>query len=521
MSRTLGGAVDAVTEILLAQGGVWALLLGLVLSAGWGAWKEVRARRAGRKVLSYNVLFNSRLGLDPPDAGELVRLHDRQDEVIADPSMVVVRITNEGRTDISADDYQLPVELEFGRRSVKTVDVTEAHPPDLVRVIAPRLTATVNRVVLPPEHLNAASRFKLLVLLSGHSDENVVRVGGVLKGGEIVDARRQQQRNVRNWRVATTVTASLCAGALIVVWLVNSAGLRPTPPGAPRCVEGTLDVGGSSAFGTAASRVIGSYTAYCEDATIRLSVSNSQHGLEQLRDLPNGDQSRVALSDGPADPNVFPGLVERAVAIVPFSVVVHPSVTGPGVDSLTLSTTQLRRIFDGRQKTWRDVDPRLSPVPVRIVGRGQSGSRVAFERYVLGDGRTPRSQGERTSSDCVNRTYASEATILCEESTTAGLLRRVTEVEGAIGYADAPDAQQAQPAVVPVRLDGRDTTPADIGAGYPFWTVEYVYRRQQSTGVASLASSVVDYLTGDAQANVLTATGYPACAHHAEICARR
>ncbi|MEU6075349.1 substrate-binding domain-containing protein [Micromonospora sp. NPDC047074] len=521
MPRFPDGVVDALVEALLTQGGIWGLVLGLVVPAAWGTWKEVKARQERHKALSYHVLFNSPLGLDPPDAGHVIRLHDRRHALIADPSIVVVRLTNAGAHDIQADDYQLPVSLSFGSRTVQTVDVTESQPPELVELIGPGLVIDRNRIVLPREHLNAGTRFKLLVLLSGGSTDETVQVGGLIRGGTLVDARTQQRRNARTWRVVTAVFASLCAGALAVALLFSSAGLRPTPPGAPRCAEGDLVVGGSSAFATAIGQAAGSYSSYCGRARIRIATSNSRQGLEQLRDAtPAEAAGRLAFSDGPAEPGAFPGLVERAIAIVPYTIVVHPSVVPAGVDRLTLTRQQVRAVFDGRQKTWRDLDRRLPPIPVKIIGRGQSGTRDVFERHVLGDGRVPRPQGTRTSSDCVSLDYAANASILCEESTTAGLLRRVAEVPGAIGYADAPDAT-SEPGVAPVSLDDRNGTVADIRAGYPFWTVEFVYRRGTPAEDRSLAAAFVDHLAGDVEAAVLGSSGYPPCSRHADLCRRR
>ncbi len=521
MPRFLDNVVDALVEALLTQGGIWGLVLGLVVPAVWGAWKEVKARRERRKALSYHVLFNSPLGLDPPDAGLVVRLHDRQRELIADPSIVVVRLTSAGAHDIQADDYLLPISLSFGSRTVKTVDVTESQPPGLVELIGPGVVIDQNRIILPRKHLNAGTRFKLLVLLSGGSADHTVQVGGLIRGGELVDAKVAPGLKSR-WRVVTAGVASLCAGALAVALLFSSAGLRPTPPGAPRCVKGDLVVGGSSAFATAVGQAAGSYTSYCEQATIRIAVSNSGQGLEQLRDATPADAAaRLAFSDGTADPDVFPGLVERAIAIVPYTIVVNPGIVPPGVDKLTLTRQQVRAVFDGRQKTWRDVDRRLKPIPIKIVARGQSGTRDVFEQYVLGDGRIPRPQGARTSSDCVSLDYAVTATILCEESTTAGLLRRVAEAPGAVGYADAPDAAAAAPKAALVRLDNQEGTPEDIRAGYPFWTIEFVYRSGGQRADKSLAAAFIDHMTSDIEAGVLSSSGYPPCSQYADLCRRR
>ena len=211
------------------------------------------------------------------------------------------------------------------------------------------------------------------------------------------------------------------------------------------------------------------------------------------------------------------------MAVVPFTVVVNPRVRPDPRDRepLDLTLGQLRKIFDGNQKSWRDNDPRLADIPIRIIGRGgDSGSRAAFERYVLGDGSRSRSQGLLTSSDCVNRNDStSSATTLCEKGTTTSLLDRVAEVPGAIGYADLADALRAE-GVVPVRIDGRAAMPDDLREGYPFWTVEYVYRRADLPS-DSLPVAFVNYLLADAQLAALAADGHLPCRTVPEICAQR
>jgi phosphate transport system substrate-binding protein len=279
-------------------------------------------------------------------------------------------------------------------------------------------------------------------------------------------------------------------------------------------------VGGSSAFATATAQVAGAYESYCGNSRVQVVPSNSQQGMEQLHATVAGQDiaSRVAMSDGRADSTLTGGTQEKAVAIVPYTIVlnqkVFPTATGPVV----LSMAQVRRIFDGHRKSWHDVDPRFADLEVKIVARGQSGSRIAFERYVLGDGRTQTPQGVRTSSNCVDQDYtANGATFLCEESSTDAVIDRVSTLDGAVGYADAPDVGRIGTGLIRVRLDDRGTTIQDIDAGYPFWTVEHGYYRSGST----LPAAFVAYLASADRAPALAAAGYPPCSVDAALCAQR
>ncbi|GLY23109.1 substrate-binding domain-containing protein [Micromonospora sp. NBRC 101691] len=490
---------------------VGAVLLVLLLTVSWQVWREIRARRAARKRLSYHVSFNSRLGFDPPDAGEITRLLDRNGEPVPDPSMVVIRISNTGTNDIAETDYQLPLKFDFGSRTVRTVDVSEGVPPALEEVFAPHIVATEHGVVVPDRHLNAGSRFKLLILLSGNSADSTVRTGGVLKGGDVVDARHEQKNRIRYWRAGTAVVASLCVGALAAVGF----GLPGGPAGETTCVDGTLRAVGSSAFATAAAQAIGSYEAFCADSTIESSFTGSRQGVEELQ---KSDGDVVAFSDGP-EPGLDPGLVVgRPLAVIQFSVVVHPAVLGRHTGALDLSAADLRKIFGGTARRWPEVRPGLADLPIRIVGRrSQSGSRVAFERYVLG-----RNQGALTSTDCAQPDDpGSREPTLCEVSTTEDVLDRVSGLPGAIGYAGTPDALKVRNQLVSVTIDGRTADPDDPGNGYPFWTVEYVYHRRHPTGQPSLAESFVTYLTEESQAQALARAGYPACRGLGLLCPNR
>jgi phosphate transport system substrate-binding protein len=289
-----------------------------------------------------------------------------------------------------------------------------------------------------------------------------------------------------------------------------------------RCLHGDLLVGGSSAFATATARAAGSYESYCRGASVRVVMTNSQQGTEQLRDSMTGGETaqRVALSEGKANESIVRDTAVKLVAIVPYTVVlnraVYPTATGP----VDLTTDQVRKVFDGRHKTWREIDSRFADIEIKIVARGQSGSRIAFERYVLGDGMQARPQGPRTSSNCLTKDYASPDTFLCEESTTSLALDRVAGLDGAVGYADTPDAQRAS-RVILANIDGRDSGLQNILAGYPFWTVEYAYVDGRKPAEQSIAAAFVDYLTSTDRAKDIAAAGYPPCGTNAALCERR
>jgi phosphate transport system substrate-binding protein len=523
---TLGGVAGILGEVfselgqsLLTSAGLTSLVLGVVLPIVANFLIRRRERSRQRRKLLYNVLLNSRLGLDPPDAGDVVRLNDRNDKLIVSPSLVVVRITNDSDSDIAEDDYRADVRIQFADGAVRTVDVTDAHPRELGELISQGIGIEGNSVVLPRKHLNAGERFKLLVLLSGGGGRvEDVLVTGLIRGGDVVDARRPRGAATRRWRIATVIIASLSLGALIAAGLLYFT--RPTQY-PPHCSKGTLVVGGSSAFATASAQVAGSYSTYCPHATVSVLASNSGQGMTDLQaSIANNEKvQRIAMSDGLADDSITAKTTERAVAIVPYSIILNKDVYPAADDTVKLTVTQVRQIFDGKQKNWRDVDPRFADLPIRIVARGQSGSRNAFERYVLGNGTQQASQGQRTSTNCADQDDVDKTkTFLCEESSTAAVISRVSRLDGAIGYADAPDATQSNASLLIAMLDGRTSTVQDIAAGYPFWTVEHAYYRAEGS---ALAANYADYLTSSAQETALRNDGYPPCSSNKALCKLR
>jgi phosphate transport system substrate-binding protein len=99
--------------------------------------------------------------------------------------------------------------------------------------------------------------------------------------------------------------------------------------------------------------------------------------------------------------------------------------------------------------------------------------------------------------------------VVCEQGSTGGLVDKVAEVDYSIGYADVPNVKQAS-GVRQVSLDGRGSTLDEILAGYPFWTVEYLYSHGLPES-GSLAAAFSDYLSGPESSSSMASFEYYAC----------
>ncbi|MGH8967567.1 MAG: substrate-binding domain-containing protein, partial [Actinomycetes bacterium] len=204
----------------------------------------------------------------------------------------------------------------------------------------------------------------------------------------------------------------------------------------------------------------------------------------------------IAFSDGTALEGE--GLERDPVAVLTYHVVLNTSV---GLDDL--SVDQLRDINAGRVTNWSQLGG--PDLPVRIVGRGaDSGSRLAYERYVLGTGEAPVSSNGCRDPDRVVPAAATR----CERSTTREVLETVDTTPGAIGYADAAEVG-GYAGARPILIGGVQGSEAFLEAGYEFWTIEYAYRRAEVPGSAE--EEFLDFLERDSAARAMREEGYIPC----------
>ncbi|GGP51930.1 PstS family phosphate ABC transporter substrate-binding protein [Saccharothrix coeruleofusca] len=508
-----------------------------------------------RKRISYRVLYNSKIGLGPeqlhdgadgaptdaPRLRELVDLLDRM-------SIVVLRVRNSGNYDIEPDDFEKPLSVTFGERVVWNARVSEAASDELrgqvrrnlrflrseaaptdrdtLRTVRERLGQRLVRwwypaadtaaadtaeplwhgVRLEPFTLPRKQKFKLVVVLRQPGDggeiDKEVKISGRLGGaGVLHDEKRQRTFTLR--RLTGGLGVVLAAVLLVTLWFAP-----PAADPSVACAGGALRVEGSSVFMPALKSVADEYTRICPGATITTQPTGSIEGARAVAAVdpakdPAGAGGLMALSDGKQDGVDLPA---QQVAVVVYHVVVHSSV---GLDTLT--TAQLRDIYAGVYTDWSQLRGGAA-LPIRIVGRGgESGTRELFERRVLLAGESGLS-----SDDCRTKDRDPAAPVIrCERSRNADVVREIASVEGAIGYADAASVAETRKtgALSAISLDGRVfDAAAGVEAGYPFWTVEYLYTRTEPKP-GSLQEAFLRYLRTHDTARVrVKDAGYLPCA---------
>ena len=353
-------------------------------------------------------------------------------------------------------------------------------------------------LILPPLTIPPGGQFRLVVCCRDDDPGSRKRdytVDGAVDNVLPVDRRIVERGRKR--RIVTLTRALVASVVVLAVALVVAIAVPRTPP--PFCGSGPLTVTGSSAFVPVVAESARPYLAACPGTSATTTVSTSREGIRSLL-APGADRdATLALSDGVAD-DPSGQLQRQAIAVLIYAVVVNDDA---GIDRL--STAQIRSIMSGAVTSWDQLGG--AAVPIRIVGRGpDSGSREAFERYVLQGGAEPR----ESSNDCLERDRVpSDPVVRCERATTDEVLRQVAAVPGAIGYADA-EAAGAYPGLVAASIDGAEASQGSARTGYPFWTVEYAYTygRPRPGGVLQ---RFLEHLSGDATARLISEAGYEPC----------
>ncbi|HEX6356006.1 PstS family phosphate ABC transporter substrate-binding protein [Actinophytocola sp.] len=516
-----------------------------------------------RKRVLYRVQSDSKIGLDVDLDGDQPLYAD---PYLADVSTmfkglssVVIRIRNTGG-DVSVGDLGEPVEFVFADRVIwndrvsdpshraddddrrKLADGLEffstdpvspaARPstrpatlPEVRRTLPQRLrdafrpVPTGSAPVAEPEpespppvwhgirlkpslHLKARERFKLIVVLSEPAGK---RAGHVSKGvsGPVGHKRIKDERNVRRalWPLVTAAFGVLLAG----LWIAAVVILPIDTPGpAVDCAEGRLTIVGSTAFAPTMKDIAEEYTAAC-GTEITVAPDGSAEGVRQVAGVEPAHQAELAaMSDGRSG-EATQDMTARPIAVIVYTVIVNEAV---GVDQLTVR--QVQDIYAGRYQDWNQL--RAGPsMPIRVVGRGgESGSRRTFEQTML-DG---ASQGELTSDSCETADRVVGAPVIrCERNSEEGVVDEVAATPGAIGYVDLASANQTTRDHLPVtvqKLDGQYPDVSSAAAGYPFWTIEYLYTKG-SPEEDTVLQSLIAYLRTKTVYAELVEAGYTPC----------
>lgn len=215
----------------------------------------------------------------------------------------------------------------------------------------------------------------------------------------------------------TFVFASITARLRVPTLALGVVVAAACAPEAPR-EQSDVVLAGSTSIQPFAERWAESYKA----GRVTVQAGGSTAGIKAANDgTADFGMSSRELHPGEAD-----GLVQTIVARDGIAVIVH--ATNP-VQALTLQ--QLRAIYAGTLRNWRDVGGLDAPITV-ITREDGSGTRETFEEIVMGP-------DVRIAREALVTAYS------------GGLRKMVAEDPRAIGYVTF---SQLTPLIHPLRLDG-------------------------------------------------------------------
>jgi ABC-type phosphate transport system substrate-binding protein len=470
----------------------------------------------GRKRLGYRVQMDTTatdVGKSPA-AGALEQLQ-KDGQRLEDPTLVLLRIENNGTTHIDTHDYavldddKIGIRVRFPGRRVAGMVITELSD-DFLRASFQDDSGLGVRdgvIELPKVPMNRSAHYKVLAALES-ADDHAGKAGvfddpivdGGIKGG--VHGGKIQETKSRTGTPKRTIGLVAFLVLLVVGQLL--VFLRSNDAGPLDCARGRVTLAGSTAFEPILREAASSYAGTCRAASFAFDIRGSGEGLRTLdragRDG-SGGADTLAFSDG-AKPDGYPALLPRPIAFFLFTLVIN---TDSGV--LDLTASQIRTLYAGGITNWKQIGG--TDLPVRLVSRNPgSGTRNTFQRQLLAGVREPGSN----SDDCRNRDPGSPPGVVrCARDSTGDVLQAVADTPGAVGYSEV-GAAAGRDDLALVRIGGHQATleEADHGA-YPFWETEYGYSVGEPTA-GSLTASFLRYLTNQVGADILRSHGDRPCA---------
>ncbi|MFF6775440.1 substrate-binding domain-containing protein [Streptomyces sp. NPDC012637] len=472
---------------------VLTALLGVVVTF---AVLAIERRVPRRKRVGYRVQ------LDTPVGDRVTRLFNGRTDM-ADATLVLLRIENDGGVSIGREDYNQEnhgLTVRFTRRKVEVAAASQA-PFD-----SDALVTTDSEIKLPKVPLNPGDYFKVLVLLTGGAAKDGITVTGPIRDGgadggvHVNHSATFDDKPPRFSTAARRLTVALTVCVVALASIIVFRGDVPPPIG---CARGTLTVTGSTAFEPVLSDVARQYERDCAGATVVVDARGSTAGIRTLADAGaehgKGSPALIALSDGPK-PDGYPQLRDTRVAVSLFTLVLNDGIP---LDNLTLEN--IRALYRGDITNWRNLGG--PDLPVRLVSRdADSGTREVFQRRVLG-----RNEPANSSRNCAAKDDPEAVVIRCELDSTEQVLSTVASLPGALGYTELRSGTGLK-GLHRIAVDGRRPRVDELGSSpYPYREIEYAYTWGQPAP-GSLTSSFLVYLGRGGGQDVVAGHGHLPCA---------
>ena len=280
------------------------------------------------------------------------------------------------------------------------------------------------------------------------------------------------------------VLAALSLTACTALPIGGSSATTPVDPSPPPpAYAGTITCVGSSVLAPLLGEDAAAFEHAYPLAHILVITDTSQAGLSAVQD----GGADVGLSDVPVQ--TFAGLNVAVLRDHPLAGTLFALVAHPGIGLSGLSRDQVRALYGGTLRDWRDAGGVAQAVTVVSRPKG-SGTRALFREFVLEDA-------------------AEDDDAATPAETNQDALIMVEQTEGAVAYVALPDP--AAPVQI-LALDGELPSPAGVQQGrYRFWGVAHAYTKGPAGGLTGAFLTFL--LTPEVQTGVFQAHGFlPAAA---------
>lgn len=472
---------------------VGSVILTIILAIPT-VWPKRRRKRLSYRILSDAALIDERKDLGEDDIQVKIDGND-----VTNVRLIMMQIMNTGPQPIKSDEYdynnESKIRIEFhslaNAQLQRLPQITSSSQTQQVQA-SPLILCALHAT--KPESIMSKDQQKKQLQLGHFSTDHsplydyVDLMGTLLNPGDYMNLKFMTQGKVNitphgrlvggtvvpytpSPQIITPWRIVLIVSIVIIVAAVNlgSSAIQSFVQNDCALSLSTVNSGGSTAFYEAAKAEAGKYHATCLFGSISVTSSSSGAGLRSLEE--NSLQIAASeLSLNEAGYN-YTDVQEHQIGVIVFTLIVNRHLSG----ITSLSRDQITGIYNGTITNWQSVGgPNLA---IKVIGRpNDSGTHAAFSRFVL------------------NRP---EKPVLFVESSTQGVIDKVSTDQSAIGYVDLGSANQASTSINALEIDDKSATIGLVKRdNYRFWAIERMYTKQ-NTDTLSLA--FINYVTRDVQ----------------------
>lgn len=282
--------------------------------------------------------------------------------------------------------------------------------------------------------------------------------------------------------MAITLLAGLFVGCGNSSASNNASNDTNNAAGTTQPVSGSITLSGSTALQPLAEKAVEGFKQKNPDATVNVQGGGSGTGLTQVSqgavDIGNSD----VFAEEKLDATTAKALVDHKVCVIGFSV-----VASKDVDVTNLTKDQIKKIFTGEIKNWKEVGGK--DLAINVVHRpSSSGTRATFTKTVM--------DGTKEKDD-IGTTQDANGSVKTAMEKTSGSISYL-----ALSYL----TDDVKSSIKELQIEGVAPTTENITSGkYPFWSYEHMYTKGEATGVAK---AFIDYISSSDNKDSVEKLGY-------------